>query len=110
MREIKEAHFRGASGICKAPTGRRGFDGWMGRHLPICRRYAQSSRGRSSGRHPGRCFVNPPASSENPVSAMFCSQVLAETPESVPSIGRFCDSSLFVACQEFVCSFCCCHD
>ena len=31
----------------------------------------------------------PPASADNSVPAMSCSQVLAETPESVPSIGRF---------------------
>ena len=41
------------------------------------------------GKTPREMLRESPASSENLVSAMFCSQVLAETPESVPSIGRF---------------------
>ena len=45
--------------------------------------------GKKFGKTPREMLREPPASAENPVSAMFCSQVLAETPESVPSIGRF---------------------
>ena len=45
--------------------------------------------GKKFGKTPREMLRESPASWENPVSAMFCSQVLAETPESVPSIGRF---------------------
>ena len=41
VREIKEAISVVRLELAKH---HRGFDGWMGRHLPICRRYAQSSR------------------------------------------------------------------
>ena len=45
--------------------------------------------GKKFGKTPRELLRDSPASKENPVSAMFCSQVLAETPESVNSIGRF---------------------
>ena len=45
--------------------------------------------GKKFGKTPRELLRDSPASKENPVSAMFCSQVLAETPESVKSIGRF---------------------
>ena len=60
--------------------------GWDG----ICR-YVVAMRnlhGKKFGKTPRELLRDSPASKENPVSAMFCSQVLAETPESVKSIGR----------------------
>ena len=88
VREIKEA-----IAVVRLELAKHQLDivdsmvGWDG----ICRYVVamHNLHGKKFGKTPREMLRESPASSENPVSAMFCSQVLAETPESVPSIGRF---------------------
>ena len=88
VREIKEA-----ISVVRLEFAKHQLDivdsmvGWDG----ICRYVVamHNLHGKKFGKTPREMLRESPASSENPVSAMFCSQVLAETPESVPSIGRF---------------------
>ena len=88
VREIKEA-----ISVVRLELAKHQLDvvdsmvGWDG----ICRYVVamHNLHGKKFGKTPREMLRESPASSENPVSAMFCSQVLAETPESVPSIGRF---------------------
>ena len=88
VREIKEA-----IAVVRLELAKHQLDivdsmvGWDG----ICRYVVamHNLHGKKFGKTPRAMLRESPASSENPVSAMFCSQVLAETPESVPSIGRF---------------------
>ena len=88
VREIKEV-----ISVARLELAKRQLDvvdsmvGWDG----ICRYVVamHNLHGKKFGKTPREMLRESPASSENPVSAMFCSQVLAETPESVPSIGRF---------------------
>ena len=88
VREIK-----GAIAVVRLELAKHQLDivdsmvGWDG----ICRYVVamHNLHGKKFGKTPRGMLRESPASSENPVSAMFCSQVLAETPESVPSIGRF---------------------
>ena len=44
------------------------------------------------------------------ISAMFCSRVLAETPEKCWQYWTVCHCCVFVSCQELVCSFCLCKN
>ena len=71
--------------------------GWDG----ICRYVVamHNLHGKKFGKTPREMLRESPASSENPVSARVST-----------FDWKICDSSLPMACQEFVCSFCCCHD
>ena len=87
VREVKEA-----IAVVRLELAKHQLDivdslvGWDG----ICRYVAlHNLHGKKFGKTPRELLRDSPASKENPVSAMFCSQVLAETPESVKSIGRF---------------------
>ena len=88
MREVKEA-----IAVVRLELAKHQLDivdslvGWDG----ICRYVVamHNLHGKKFGKTPRELLRDSPASKENPVSAMFCSQVLAETPESVNSIGRF---------------------
>ena len=88
VREVKEA-----IAVVRLELAKHQLDivdslvGWDG----ICRYVVamHNLHGKKFGKTPRELLRDSPASKENPVSAMFCSQVLAETPESVKSIGRF---------------------
>ena len=88
VREVKEA-----IAVARLELAKHQLDivdslvGWDG----ICRYVVamHNLHGKKFGKTPRELLRDSPASKENPVSAMFCSQVLAETPESVNSIGRF---------------------
>ena len=88
VREVKEA-----IAVVRLELAKHQLDivdslvGWDG----ICRYVVamHNLHGKKFGKTPRELLRDSPASRENPVSAMFCSQVLAETPESVNSIGRF---------------------
>ena len=88
VREVKEA-----ISVVRLELAKHQLDivdslvGWDG----ICRDVVamHNLHGKKFGKTPRELLRDSPASKENPVSAMFCSQVLAETPESVKSIGRF---------------------
>ena len=88
VREVKEA-----IAVVRLELAKHQLDivdslvGWDG----ICRYVVamHNLHGKKFGKTPRELLRDSPASKENPVSAMFCSQVVAETPESVKSIGRF---------------------
>ena len=88
VREVKEA-----IAVVRLELAKHQLDivdslvGWDG----ICRYVVamHNLHGKKFGKTPREQLRESPASKESPVSAMFCSQVLAGTPESVHSIGRF---------------------